>query len=421
MKSIPFINLFSQSAMGLSIHENDLIITFVYKKLIKYSHEKLKIKDFMIKNPQQLESSIILLKKFEGDVILYWPREHTIIREIDYPNANLKEFKEALGYQLDSFIPFTNEDVYFDIHALSQTQQGAKVLIVAVKKTELDAVLSKLHTLSIAPSRVIISPFAYLPVLGEKKGLVALISKNVKNYTYNLFENAHLVSSLVAKTENEVTDFIKTAPPGDVHVIGNNYGFLPEEYKTLSKVFDEYSESYGSALYGLLDYSCRLNLIKKVKKSLNPQMVFMGSLVGFIILFVFLIPYIQKMNNQAVLKQINVQIKKIKKDVTAVDKLQERIVVAEEAINTVNGIKEKYCPRIDVIMELAKILPNDAWIKSFAIEKNMFEIEGDAASSTNLIPILENSPLFSGVGLASPVTKTQTGREKFRIKGNIEK
>jgi hypothetical protein len=38
-----------------------------------------------------------------------------------------------------------------------------------------------------------------------------------------------------------------------------------------------------------------------------------------------------------------------------------------------------------------------------------------------LIPILENAPLFSGVGLTSPVTKTQSGREKFRIKGNIEK
>jgi Tfp pilus assembly protein PilN len=70
-------------------------------------------------------------------------------------------------------------------------------------------------------------------------------------------------------------------------------------------------------------------------------------------------------------------------------------------------------------LELAKTLPNDAWAKAISITDNQFEIEGDATSSTNLIPILENSSLFSSVGLASPVTKTQSNREKFRIKGNI--
>lgn len=106
---------------------------------------------------------------------------------------------------------------------------------------------------------------------------------------------------------------------------------------------------------------------------------------------------------------------------TAVEKLQDRIAVLDRAVDNVNKIKEDYIPRIDVILELAKVLPNDAWVKSLTIVENSFEVEGDAVSSTNLIPILENSPLFSGVGLASPVTKTQSGREKFRIKGNIQR
>jgi len=78
-------------------------------------------------------------------------------------------------------------------------------------------------------------------------------------------------------------------------------------------------------------------------------------------------------------------------------------------------------PRIDIILEFAKTLPGDAWIKSTYIASNTFEIEGDAISSTNLVPVLENSQLFSGVGLTSPVTKTQSGKDKFRIKGNVGK
>ena len=88
----------------------------------------------------------------------------------------------------------------------------------------------------------------------------------------------------------------------------------------------------------------------------------------------------------------------------------------DEVVNKVNALRGKYIPRIDVILELAKTLPNDAWAKGITIMDNAFEIEGDAVSSTNLIPILENSSLFSGVGLTSPVTKTQSGRENFELK-----
>ena len=196
---------------------------------------------------------------------------------------------------------------------------------------------------------------------------------------------------------------------------------MPDEYKTRYQLLDENSESYGAALYGLAEYPCYLSLVKLHRKRLNPQIILICFLIGFLIFFSFLIPYVQKINNLAILKTVNAQVKSIKKDVVIVEKLQERIVVLDEVVNKVNAIRGKYIPRIDVILELAKTLPNDAWAKGISIMDNTFEIEGDAVSSTNLIPILENTPLFSGVGLTSPVTKTQSGREKFRIKGNIEK
>ncbi len=421
MSKIPFSNLFSQSAMGLSMNGNDLTATIVYKKLIKYSHETFKIKDFILKDIQQLKHTVIQWKKFSGEIILSLPRELTIFREIECPHSNLKELREALQYQLDSFIPFSNEDVYFDIHPLSQVKHNAKVLIVAIKKTELDSILSKLQSLEIIPSRVIVSSFAFLPILGEKRGSVGLVSKNIKNYNYNLFENNQLILSSVIKTDIELANQIKARFPDEILLINTNNGFLPNEKEIPLQFLDEYSESYGAALYGLSDYSCNISLVKPRKKRLNAQVVLMCFLIGSLIFFAFLIPYIQKINNLASLKIINTRIKAIKKDVTVVEKLQERIAILDEAVGKVYGIKGEYIPRIDVILELAKILPNDAWVKAITIINNTFEIEGDAVSSTNLIPILENSSLFSGVGLTSPVTKTQSGREKFRIKGTIDK
>lgn len=421
MNKIPFVNLFSQSSTGLSINGNDLIITVVSKKLVKYSHETLKIEDFMLKDTQQLKHALIQKRNFVGETILSLPRELAIIRETTCPYSNLKELKEALRYQLDSFIPFSSEDVYFDIHSLSQNRHETKVLIVAIKKTELDTILSKLKVLEIIPSRVIISPFAFLPILEERRGSVAVVSKNIKYYSYNVFENNLLVLSSVAKTEVELANQVKSRRSDEILLAPVTNGLLPDEYKTNYKLLEENSESYGAALYGLAEYPCYLSLVKSHRKRLNPQIVLICFLIGFLIFFSFLIPYIQKINNLAILKTVNAQVKSIKKDVVIVEKLQERIIVLDEVVNKANAIRGKYIPRIDVILELAKTLPNDAWVKGITIMDNTFEIEGDAVSSTNLIPILENSSLFSGVGLTSPVTKTQSGREKFRIKGNIEK
>jgi len=421
MNKIPFVNLFSQSSTGLSINGNDLIITVVSKKLVKYSHETFKIEDFMLKDTQQLKHALLQKRNFVGETILSLPRELAIIRETTCPYSNLKELREALRYQLDSFIPFSSEDVYFDIHSISQNRHETKVLIVAIKKTELDNILSKLKVLEIIPSRVIISPFAFLPILEERKGSVAVVSKNTKYYSYNVFENNLLVLSSIAKTEVELANQIKSRHTDEILLTHAANGFLPDEYKTRYQLLDENSESYGAALYGLAEYPCYLSLVKSHRKRLNPQIILICFLIGVLIFFSFLIPYIQKINNLAILKTVNAQVKSIKKDVVIVEKLQERIVVLDEVVNKVNAIRGKYIRRIDVILELAKMLPNDAWTKGITIMDNAFEIEGDAVSSTNLIPILENSPVFSGVGLTSPVTKTQSGREKFRIKGNIEK
>ncbi len=413
--------MFSQNATGISIHGNDLMVTTLHKKLITYSHKTARISDFMLKDTPQLKAAFTPQMKIDGEIILSWPRGSTIVREIDFPNTNIRELKEALGYQLESFIPFNNDDVYFDIHALYRIGQDTKVLIVAVKKTALDNLLTKLQAFEITPTRVIVSPFAFLPLLGERKNAVVVISKEADNYIYNLYKNHYLVLSSVVRTEAELTNNVKMNRPEAILLMNVAHEFSLKEPAIPTQSLADYSESYGAAFYGLSDYACDLSLAKPRKKRVNPQISLLCILTSFLILFAFLIPYIHKINNLAILKTINTQIKSIKKDVIIVEKLQERIAERDDTISRINNIKGKYIARIDILSELSKLLPGDSWIKGITLEQNTFDIEGDAVSSTNLIPILENSPLFSGVGLASPVTKTQSGRERFRIKGNIEK
>ena len=156
------------------------------------------------------------------------------------------------------------------------------------------------------------------------------------------------------KTDVELANQIKSRHTDEILLIHVTNGFLPDEYKTRYQLLDENSESYGAALYGLAEYPCYLSLVKLHRKRLNPQIILICFLIGFLIFFSFLIPYVQKINNLAILKTVNAQVKSIKKDVVIVEKLQERIVVLDEVVNKVNAIRGKYIPRIDVIPRVGK-------------------------------------------------------------------
>lgn len=135
--------------------------------------------------------------------------------------------------------------------------------------------MSRLQAIEIVPARVMISPFAFLPILEEKKGHIVLINKNARNYSYNLFENNHLVFSSVMKTEAELTNRIEANIPDEILLANVSNDILPNGSTISAQSLDEYLESYGAALYGLAEYPCNLSLIRSSRKRLNVQTVLM--------------------------------------------------------------------------------------------------------------------------------------------------
>jgi Tfp pilus assembly protein PilN len=85
---------------------------------------------------------------------------------------------------------------------------------------------------------------------------------------------------------------------------------------------------------------------------------------------------------------------------------------------------------LEILAELANVIPKDAWItnlhfKGFEIENKKREggelvISGYAASSSILIPLLEDSLLFEKVEFVGPIKKTK-GKEKFKLSAKLIK
>ena len=187
-------------------------------EIFKIQSESIVVEDFLLKEPLELKLIIDDHGFQTKNIILSWPRDRTIVREIELPGSNIKELKESLSCQLDSFILFPEDEVYYDIHPSHSAEYGEKVFIFAIKKEELDDILLKLESSNLKPDRVIISPLSYIPLVNDDK--VAVIEKCEDRYTFNLYVDKTLVSTSLVRNKDSLKSKILENMPDDVTLLG---------------------------------------------------------------------------------------------------------------------------------------------------------------------------------------------------------
>ena len=73
-------------------------------------------------------------------------------------------------------------------------------------------------------------------------------------------------------------------------------------------------------------------------------------------------------------------------------------------------------PPIQVLEELARLLPDDTWVDSIEIDPDAVVLSGTSQAAAELIPRLESSPLFTASTFTQPVLRdADAGGERFTI------
>ena len=78
----------------------------------------------------------------------------TIIRFVDMPKMSVQEFKSALKFEVDKYVPFPVEEIYFDGDVLKEEENNIKTIIVGVKKSYLDPFLKVFEDINLYPQVV---------------------------------------------------------------------------------------------------------------------------------------------------------------------------------------------------------------------------------------------------------------------------
>jgi len=74
----------------------------------------------------------------------------------------------------------------------------------------------------------------------------------------------------------------------------------------------------------------------------------------------------------------------------------------------------------EILRELTGLLPDSAYLSELTFQERTVEITGLAPSAAQLLPVIEASPLFSGVEFSAPIVSQGAGLERFRIRMRLE-
>ncbi len=84
-------------------------------------------------------------------------------------------------------------------------------------------------------------------------------------------------------------------------------------------------------------------------------------------------------------------------------------------------LKERRPPAVVVIDALSRLLPDDTWLLQLQLNDGEVALSGFSAAAAQLVPLIEDSPMFRDAAFRSPVTQdSRSGAERFHISARLQ-
>jgi general secretion pathway protein L len=96
--------------------------------------------------------------------------------------------------------------------------------------------------------------------------------------------------------------------------------------------------------------------------------------------------------------------------------MRDRLEQLTRSAQFLAGDKSRQPMVVRVLDELTRLVPDQAYITQFDLHDQTVEVQGFAATASDLIAVLEQSPLFKAPEFRSPVTQDRrSGAERFHV------
>lgn len=413
------------------------------------------------------------------------PGEWGLTKFMDVPSPNRSALSNIIRYEIGRHIPFDIDDVCYDFQIVAEKSIIYSIMLVAIQKEKLEYVKDFLDKVLLKPQIVSVASLCKLnaiefseyktnmlmdlsgigrrpDVFGGKDSVC--VSVNIKS---NGCEIAALKNGLCIFLKNVPIDFtvsqsdiLKILSDDITNMVDGIAGKKPDrivlsgddvsEFKDLKagtgmriKVVEKLScrpkngKNPGmndilpatGACYSAFGFgSTQINLLP-VKGSRNKKagpMIARISLV-VIVLLSCMLAFLEISREKYLIKAIEKEISKNKPEMMQIEKISSEFAMIGKKKKHLKEIKDGKTGKLDMLAELAIILPENVWLSGFictekkdgaAGYKREVIISGYTKSYSDLISLIENSPYFENAEFVKPITKSAFG-EAFEIKTSI--
>ncbi|MBU4310360.1 type IV pilus assembly protein PilM [bacterium] len=199
----------------------------------------------------------------------------------------------------------------------------------------------------------------------------------------------------------------------------------------LKKILPSFSVSVGLALHALELGEIKISLLPQIVReraliqARKRNLMIAAGLGVAIIVFSGLL-FLQRLQQRETrLRQVEVELEKIKDIVPKVEKLKKEKRDVEQRMKVITGLLTEKARWLDVLLEMTRVFPSPVWIQSLSLpSKESASISAQANSVealSNLMVRLKKSPYFEEINLGSVSTPKEGEAVSFPMDWKIKK
>jgi Tfp pilus assembly protein PilN len=392
-----------------------------------------------------------------GAVHLCLARQELLLNRLVLPTAARENLAQVLEYEIERVIPLPREEIFYD-YQVRESGQGENgrlaVLVVSVPRKVVRQYVDALETAGIRPKSVAVAAAALGDYAAFCRGAlaqpVALLVRDGAEGELAVFVERQLVASHAFRGHSPSTTEVNAMVRRDLaevfHVVeapidllvaassnGSANGAMPEGTLDLfalasgkldapASFFDAAEPTLlpavGAALSAVREGVVDIDLLpaehRPVQEGLLVPLLLMVVAVVLALVYGGSIIVRDEITRRALAheaEELEPQVAAIKKQEADVRRFQGQIATLTE---------NQERRTVQFLKELTDKIPPDAYLTTLRYRNNRVEMDGFANKSSELIQILENSPLFKNAQFTSPITQGQGGQERFSIVAEVE-
>lgn len=378
-------------------------------------------------------------------------------RTISLPLAAAENLSQVLTYELDRFLPFSAENVYFDYQVTEKTESEIRLKLVALQRQPLESMLQVLRSAGLKPISLELAPTAAVNAfarLGEKLTNAWLLI-HLKSKTMELFmvdkgvlgqaqvvheDGRQKIWAVLLEKINDllgaeaasktVCFFGQRAPDGLTASLQRQGAIAPRQFgeiklKGMATDLEDtgaLAPAVGAALRGLGKVLIRGNLLppeERASVKLTGLVLTRALLASLLVLF-FIWAGSAFIHKKIALNRLEKEIAQISPEVKQITQQMTEIQQMTGNLKELWGSAGHNQKKLFILKKLTEIIPEHTWLFNLRLGPKTLEMNGVSRSAADLIPILEKSGIFTKTEFSSPIVTDAQGNEQFSIRTDIK-